>query len=107
METSMKPLSSALAVLLMAASVAGTALARGPWAATPGNTWGYQLMTPQERTEHQTRMRSFKTYEECKVYQEEHHQQMEARAKEKGTTLSARRAGGFGCDNMKARGYLK
>lgn len=103
----MKPLSAAMGVMLLAASLAGTALARGPWDASPGNTWGYQLMTPQERTEHQTRMRSFKTYEECKAYQEEHHQQMEARAREKGTTLPARRSGGFGCDNMKARGYLK
>lgn len=103
----MKPLSGAMAGMLMAASVTGAVLAQGPWAATPGNTWGYQLMTPQERTEHQARMRSFKTYEECKAYQDEHHQQMEARAKEKGTTLPARRSGGFGCDNMRARGYLK
>ncbi|MDI1269756.1 MAG: hypothetical protein PSV40_11740 [Polaromonas sp.] len=103
----MKPLSCSMAVLLLTASLAGTVLAKGPWAASPGNTWGYQLMTPQERTEHQARMRSFKSYEECKAYQEENHKQMEARAREKGTTLPAMRAGGFGCDNMKARGYLK
>ncbi|WP_255377100.1 hypothetical protein [Sulfuriferula sp. AH1] len=42
-------------------------------------------MTPAERTEHQTKMRSFKTYNECKAYQEEEqqHKQMETRAKKK------------------------
>lgn len=63
-------------------------------------------MTPAERTEHQAKMRSFKTYDECKTYQEEHHKQMETRAKEKGVTLPAMGAR-YGCDNMKARGYLK
>lgn len=102
----MTPFSRSM-TLLLTAVLAGPGLAKGPWSANQKNTWGYQLMTPQERTEHQTRMRSFKTYDECKAYQDENHKQMEARAKEKGVTLPANRAGGFGCDNMKARGYLK
>ena len=85
----------------------GTAQARGPWAANQGNTAGWQLMTPAERTEHQNKMRSFKTYDECKAYQTEHHQQMEARAKEKGVAMPVMGAGGYGCDNMKTRGFLK
>jgi hypothetical protein len=44
-------------------------------------------MTPAERTEHQTRMRSMKTHEECKTYMGQHHEQMAARAKEKGVTV--------------------
>jgi hypothetical protein len=36
-------------------------------------------MTPAERTEHQTRMRSMKTHEECKTYTGQHHEQMAAR----------------------------
>jgi len=87
-------------------STSGLALARGPWAASQANTWGWQLMTPAERTEHQTKMRSFKTYDECKAYQEEHHKQMEERAKEKGVTLPPM-GSRYGCDNMKARGFLK
>jgi hypothetical protein len=87
-------------------STAGTALARGPWAANRGNTVGWQLMTPAERAEHQAKMRSFKTYDECKAYQEEHHKQMEERAKEKGMTLPAM-GSRYGCDNMKKRGFLK
>lgn len=87
-------------------TTSGLALARGPWAASKGNTWGWQLMTPAERSEHQVKMRGFKTYDDCKAYQEEHHMQMEARAKEKGVALPAMGAR-YGCDNMKARGFLK
>jgi hypothetical protein len=87
-------------------STSGLALARGPWTANQGNTWGWQLMTPEERIEHQNKMRSFKTYDECKAYQEEHHKQMEARAKEKGVTMPPM-GPRYGCDNMKARGYIK
>ena len=48
------------------------------------NTPGWTMMTPQERTEHQTRMRSMTNYDECKTYQAQHHEQMAARAKERG-----------------------
>ena len=47
-------------------------------------TPGWALMTQQERNEHRERMRSMSTYEECKTYQEQHHEQMAARAKERG-----------------------
>ena len=103
----MKKLTIATVALALAVSLsAGSALARGPWGANKGNTVGWQLMTPAERTEHQTKMRSFKSYDECTAYQEEHHKQMEVRAKEKGVTLPAMGAH-YGCGNMKARGYLK
>ena len=52
-------------------------------------TPGWSLMTQQERNEHRERMRSMKTYEECKTYQEQHHEQMAARAKDRdGKTLA-------------------
>jgi len=97
-------LAAALTGVILTTS--GLALARGPWTANKGNTVGWQVMTPAERTEHQTKMRSFKTYDECKAYQQEHHAQMAARAKEKGVTLPAM-GSGYGCDNMKKRGFLK
>ena len=102
-----RPTITAVVLVLATALAAGPALAKGPWAANHGNTWGWQLMTPEERVEHQNKMRSFKTYDECKAYQEAHHKAMEARAKEKGMTLPAMRPGSYGCDNMKARGFLK
>lgn len=69
------------------------------------NTWGYQLMSPDERNVHRDKMRATKTYDECKALQEDHHKAMEVRAKEQGKTLPA--PGNNGCDRMKARGYFK
>jgi hypothetical protein len=55
----------------------------------PSNTSGWALMTRQERIEHQSQIRSMKTYEECKAYVEQHHTQMVERAKEKGRAAPA------------------
>ena len=70
-----------------------------------GNTPGWTLMTPEERTASQARMRQVKTYDECTLAQTEHRSLMEARAKEKGVTLTVPRQNA--CDNMKARGFIK
>jgi len=69
------------------------------------NTPGWALMSAEERTAHRDKMRAAKSYDDCKATQEEHHQAMEARAKEKGVTLPAPRYNG--CDRMKARGFFK
>jgi hypothetical protein len=68
-----------------------SASARGPWRASEDNTSGWYFMSPEERIEHQARIRSFKTYEECHAYQHEHHRLMENRAKEKGLQLNSGR----------------
>ena len=49
--------------------------------------YGHQLMTQQERNAHRAKMRSAKTYEEQQRIRNEHHKQMQVRAKEKGVTL--------------------
>lgn len=64
-----------------------SALARGPWRASDGNTTGWYLMSPEERIEHQARIRGFRTYDDCHAYQVEHHQIMAARAAEKRLQL--------------------
>ena len=69
------------------------------------NTRGWTLMTPEERTAFQVKMRDVKTYDECKLTQTEHRSLMETRAKEKGVTLPTPRRNA--CDNMKARGFIK
>lgn len=56
-------------------------------------------------TAHQQKMWAFKNYEECKAYQQEHHQTMDARAKEQGKVLPVPRANA--CDRMQARGSFK
>lgn len=52
-------------------------------------TPGWSMMTPAERNEHRDRMRSMKSYEECKTTMAQHHEQMVARAKEKGVKMPA------------------
>lgn len=44
---------------------------------------GVQLMTPEERTAQQVKMRAVKTYDECKVVQTSHRTVIETRAKER------------------------
>jgi len=65
----------------------GTGAGRAQWGSdfTPGWT----LMSQQERNEHRDRMRSMKSYEECHAYQAQHHEQMVARAKERGGAAPA------------------
>lgn len=58
----------------------------GPGAARWGTEYtpGWALMTAQERNVHRERMRAMTNYEECKAFQQQHHEQMAARAKERG-----------------------
>ena len=77
----------------------------GRYAFNKGNTPGWSLMTAEERTAHQQKMWSFKTFDECKAYQAEHHTAMSAKAKEQGKTLPAPLANA--CARMKARGQIK
>jgi hypothetical protein len=69
------------------------------------NTTGWALMTPEERSANQAKMRAVTTYAECKALLEENHKMMEARAKEKGVKLPKPRQSG--CEVMKARGFMK
>jgi hypothetical protein len=72
----------------------------------PGNTPGWSLMTPEERTEHRAKMMGFTNYEDCKAYLDQHHTLMMERAKEKGVTLPAMPLRNM-CDRMKDLGRLK
>ena len=49
---------------------------------------GRELMTEQERVQHQDRMRSLETEEERKENRHEEHERMEKRAKEQGKRIS-------------------
>jgi len=88
----------------------------GPGMGGPGSGWkgwawdsdtvpGWQLMTPEERTEHQSKMQTMKTYGDCEAYHKVHRQLMEQRAKDKGVTLATPRRDP--CDMMKARGLIQ
>lgn len=69
------------------------------------NVSGWTLMTPAERSAQQAKMRSSKSYAECKQLQSEHRVSMEERAKEKGVSLPTPRQNG--CDRMQARGFFQ
>ncbi len=49
--------------------------------------YGSQMMTQQERNEYRDRMRSAETAAQREQIRNEHHEQMQARAKERGITL--------------------
>lgn len=72
------------------ASGMGMGTGMGPGAGHGATRWGtdytpgWKLMTPDERKDHQAHMRAMKSYDECKAYQDQHHEQMVARAKERG-----------------------
>jgi hypothetical protein len=51
------------------------------------NTTGWAHMTKQERMEHQDKMRSMQSHDECMAYVEQHHAMMVERAKEKGRSM--------------------
>jgi len=77
----------------------------GRFAIDNDNTVGWALMTQEERNVHRQKMWSFKSYDECKAYQLEHHQAMEAKAKAQGKTIVPPRFNA--CDRMKARGVIQ
>jgi hypothetical protein len=78
-------------IITLLLSLAAAAHARGPVRASEGNTRGWQLMTPEERIEHQAKIRGFTTYEECRSYQVAHHQLMEERARAARHGVAARK----------------
>jgi hypothetical protein len=75
-------------ITLVMLTLAGVSGATGPWRADESNTRGWQFMTTEERLAHQARIRAFKSYDECRDYQVEHHRAMEARARTHGRTLA-------------------
>ena len=49
--------------------------------------YGSQLMTPQERMEYRSKMRSLKTRQEREAFRLEHHKEMQERARARGMQL--------------------
>jgi len=58
-----------------------------PVTAADQEIYGYQLMTPAERTAHREQMRQARTAEERERIRAAHHAEMQIRAKQKGMTL--------------------
>lgn len=54
---------------------------------SPAPIYGSQMMTPEERTAYRDKIRNAKTAKEREEIRDEHHKEMQARAKERGVTL--------------------
>ena len=82
-----------LLIAIMAAAMAMTAAGvseaaeQQPAAKKAQPIYGSQLMTQQERDAYRARMRAARTPEAREALRAEHHQAMQARAKERGVTL--------------------
>jgi hypothetical protein len=63
----------------------GPGMGRGMHA-DASNTYGWSMMTPEERSQHQQRMANMHSADECKAYVDQHHQQMAARAQQHGAS---------------------
>jgi hypothetical protein len=77
-----------------------------PQSQQQGRAYGWNLMTPEERAEHQAKMRSFETKEEREQFRIEHHKKMQERMKEQGKVLpdQPRNRGGMGLGNKREGG---
>jgi hypothetical protein len=95
----------AVLAVVLAQAAGAAAWARGPWRAGATNTAGWQFMSPEERVEHQRRLRRFETFDACAAYQAEHHALMAERAQRAGVALQPERLGA--CAQLRAQGHLK
>ena len=66
----------------------GPGMGRG-WRAGPNNTPGWSMMTPEERAAHQQRMQGMTSRADCTAYMNQQHQQMAARAQQRGASAPA------------------
>jgi hypothetical protein len=91
--------------LVIALTVSSAFAHKWCWTCTQSNTYGWQLMTPDERKAHQAKLVSFTEFNACKEYIDKHHKKMEERARERGVDLPAVQEDP--CDTMKAEDILK
>lgn len=68
------------------------------------NTFGWAMMTQRERIEHRKKLMAITSYNDCKAYIAEHHQQMQERAAKQGKSLSGTQSNV--CDQLKASGQF-
>ena len=59
------------------------------------------MMTPDEQKAHHDKMMGMKDKGSCTAYMDEHHKQMQARAKDKGMKMPEGK--GHGCDKLPAK----
>ncbi|MFZ5485332.1 MAG: hypothetical protein ACOZB0_14005 [Pseudomonadota bacterium] len=89
--------------LLVLASPQGLAF---PTYASGEGFRGAELMTPEERQAHVSKMQSFRSFEECQAYVTAHETEIQKRAAAKQVTLPARNTGVFDGDPCKVMRFM-
>lgn len=105
MKSSIRKILLAAGMIAATLGVVNAGVGPGRYAFNQDNAPGWVLMTPAERIAHRDRMLALKTLDECRTYMAQHHEQMLARATEKGVTLRGPRFNA--CEQMQVRGFLK
>lgn len=92
-------------IIMLSMPVSSVYAKQSHWYSNESNTYGWNIMTPDEQKEHYAKMRRLTSYNDCIIYIEQHDALMKQRAAEKGVDLPALKQNP--CDTMKGRRMLK
>lgn len=98
-------ISMIVVTITIAVTVSPVSARLNQWYSNQSNTYGWQLMSPEEQKAHHATMRRFTEYSDCKGYIDEHDKNMKDRALEKGFELPVIQQNP--CETMKNRRMLK
>lgn len=76
-----------------------------PWYAGGDNFRGAQLLTPDERKAHVSRLQGFQHFDECRGYMQAHYLDLDRRAKERHVVLPP--VQGDPCEVMRTMGRFR
>lgn len=76
-----------------------------PWLADGENVRGAQFMSAEERKAHVARMLTFRSFDECRAYMDQHNRMVDERAATQGVKLPPMQ--GDPCTVMRTMGRVK
>jgi len=76
-----------------------------PWYAGGDNFRGAQLLSPDERKVHVSRLQNMRSFDECRTYMQAHYLELDRRAKEKYVVLPP--VQGDPCEVMRTMGRFR
>jgi hypothetical protein len=92
-------------VLFLATTLLTTQAWAFPWYAQGDNFRGAQLLSPEERKQHVSRLQNMKTFDECRGYMQAHYLELDRRARDKAVSLPP--VQGDPCEVMKTMGRIR
>lgn len=76
-----------------------------PWYASGDHFRGAQLLSPEERKAHVSRLQGMRSFDECRTYMQAHYLEIDRRAKEKYVALPP--VQGDPCEVMRTMGRFR